>query len=327
STLIGDSAAGGTFGAGIAVDAAGGLYVAGNSGKGGALATTPGVIEPAFGGTNQCCSGDVGDGFVAKILLVLPKPPTSLTVSPTAAATGAAVTFTATVHTASGVATGSVDFMDGGTKLGSATLDASGVATFTTSALAAGSHSVTAVYDGDSGDAGSTSGAVGLVVGAAATPAFSVGLSQTAGSTSSGGSVSTTVSIGALGGFAGNVSFSCSGLPAHSSCSFSPATVAAGGAAAATTTMTIDTGAAGAARFAGSPFFLFPIVPLPARRRRRRGRAAFAALLAAGIVLAGCSNTGADSAMGTTPAGSYTVTVTATSGSQSHTASYSLTVS
>jgi hypothetical protein len=53
-----------------------------------------------------------------------------------------------------------VTFLDGATPLGTGTLNASGVATFSTSALSVGTHSITAAYDGDTNDAGSTSAAL-----------------------------------------------------------------------------------------------------------------------------------------------------------------------
>ena len=49
------------------------------------------------------------------------------------------------------------DFMDGSTTLGTGTLNGFGVATYTTSSLAVGQHSITAVYGGDANNAGSTS--------------------------------------------------------------------------------------------------------------------------------------------------------------------------
>ncbi|MGA2880751.1 MAG: Ig-like domain repeat protein [Bryobacteraceae bacterium] len=68
-----------------------------------------------------------------------------------------AVTFTATInHTATATPTGSVTFKDGTTTLGSVTLSG-GVAEFSTSALAVGVHSITAVYSGDFNYVGSTS--------------------------------------------------------------------------------------------------------------------------------------------------------------------------
>jgi hypothetical protein len=71
---------------------------------------------------------------------------------------GSSVTFTATVKAGSGpTPTGSVTFKDGSTTLGTGTLNASGVATFKTSALAVGTHSITAAYGGSTDDATSTS--------------------------------------------------------------------------------------------------------------------------------------------------------------------------
>ncbi|MFS4096387.1 Ig-like domain-containing protein, partial [Streptomyces sp. AF1A] len=49
-----------------------------------------------------------------------------------------------------------VSFFDGATLLGTGTL-AGGIATLTTSTLAVGSHSLTAVYNGSSNFTGSTS--------------------------------------------------------------------------------------------------------------------------------------------------------------------------
>lgn len=64
---------------------------------------------------------------------------------------GQAVTFTSTVAAIAGSVqpTGAVDFFDGATSIGSATL-AAGTAAFTTTALHAGNHAITAHYAGDS---------------------------------------------------------------------------------------------------------------------------------------------------------------------------------
>ncbi|MFE2750354.1 Ig-like domain-containing protein, partial [Streptomyces scopuliridis] len=70
-----------------------------------------------------------------------------------------AKTLTATVAAVppgAGTPTGTVDFFDGATLLGTGTLSG-GVATFTTSALSVGSHLLTAVYSGDTNFTGSTS--------------------------------------------------------------------------------------------------------------------------------------------------------------------------
>lgn len=70
------------------------------------------------------------------------------------------VTFTATVTAnapGTAVPTGSVTFKDGTKTLSTKTLNASGQATFSTSALARGSHSITVVYGGSTNSLGSTS--------------------------------------------------------------------------------------------------------------------------------------------------------------------------
>jgi hypothetical protein len=76
------------------------------------------------------------------------------------ATAGQSVTFTATVSSASGMPGGTVSFLDGATTISTGTLNASGVATFTISSLAAGSHSITAAYSGSSTFAESTSPAL-----------------------------------------------------------------------------------------------------------------------------------------------------------------------
>src|SRR5262249_6193775 len=82
---------------------------------------------------------------------------TTLTSAPNPSTSGQAVTFTATLSPSA--ATGTVQFFDGSTPLGSAAV-ASGTASVSTSSLATGSHAVTAVYSGDGNYATSTSFAV-----------------------------------------------------------------------------------------------------------------------------------------------------------------------
>jgi len=75
---------------------------------------------------------------------------TALTALPNPSNNGQSVTFTATVASSAGTPTGTVQFKDGGTNLGSPqTLNGSGVATFSTSALTPGLHTITADYSGD----------------------------------------------------------------------------------------------------------------------------------------------------------------------------------
>jgi cyclophilin family peptidyl-prolyl cis-trans isomerase len=95
---------------------------------------------------------------------------TTVTASPNPATVGQATTLTAVVTAIApggGTPTGTVTFEDGTTTLGTATLDANGQATFQTSSLTQGSHTITAVYAGGSNFLTSTSTALSLTVNAA----------------------------------------------------------------------------------------------------------------------------------------------------------------
>jgi len=92
---------------------------------------------------------------------------TALVSSANPSQAGQAVTFTATVAAASGTPSGTVVFLDGGASLGTGTL-AGGVATLQTAALATGTHSITAVYQGDPANDQSTSPALAQEVQAVA---------------------------------------------------------------------------------------------------------------------------------------------------------------
>jgi len=142
--------------------------------------------------------------------------------------------------------------------------------------------------------------------------------------------------------FPGNVTLSCSGLPALSTCSFSPTQVAAG-SGNTNVVLTIATTApiAASARIAGAPLYALWL-PLPGLllvfcglRHRGRGKR-FASclslmllvvLLCLGIACGGgLQGGGGGAGQPGTPPGTYTVTVTATSGSISHTVQVALTV-
>lgn len=79
------------------------------------------------------------------------------------------VTFTATVTGNGATPTGNVTFMDGANTLGSVALNGSGVAAYTTSALAVGQHNITAAYSGDAKDGAVTSAVLVETVTAYAT--------------------------------------------------------------------------------------------------------------------------------------------------------------
>ena len=142
STVIYSPASnGGLFNSGVDVDAQGNIYVAGYANVGG-LPVTTGAFQQAIVAAP--------DGFIAKIN-PLTSPAIGLVVAPGTANAGSPVTFTATVTGVAGhpTPTGTVNFLIGSTTLGSATLNASGVASFLSSAINGGNYSVTAVYAGD----------------------------------------------------------------------------------------------------------------------------------------------------------------------------------
>jgi len=95
----------------------------------------------------------------------------SLGSSPNPSVYGGQVLLSAVVSPVSGTITptGTVTFRDGSTNLGSSTLNASGVATLPTATLAAGTHTITAQYNGDSTYSGSTSAGLSQTVNKANT--------------------------------------------------------------------------------------------------------------------------------------------------------------
>ncbi|MBF0517888.1 MAG: Ig-like domain repeat protein, partial [Nitrospirae bacterium] len=99
---------------------------------------------------------------------------TALASSLNPAAAGADVTFTATVTGTS--PTGTVTLKDGAATLGTGTLNVSYQAAYSTSSLTAGTHSITAVYGGDSINSGSTSSAVNQVINTVSTISASLNL-------------------------------------------------------------------------------------------------------------------------------------------------------
>jgi hypothetical protein len=270
---------------------------------------------------------------------VLLSTTTALTSSPNPSAPNQSVTFTASVAGPSGATatpTGTVTFLDVSTSLGSGTLDATAKATFSTSTLSAGSHSITARYSGDATYTGSTSSAVTQVVG---TPTFSLSINPTTVTVSAGSSGSTTVTVTPASGFNQQVSFACAGLPTASSCGFSPATVTPNGTAAASTTLSVATDVAAAvkARTVSSSrgwapgagailaVILFGLGGLTrARRRATRILGTLALLGVLGLITNSCG--GGSSSGPKTPKGSSTITVSAAAGSLNQSTTFTLVV-
>lgn len=262
---------------------------------------------------------------------------TTVTVTPS----GSATMLTATVNTQSNSAvppSGTVLFLNNGTGIGTpvncvgtpasaagfASCQATTTATLTTSA------NVTAQYSGDTNYSGSVSTSVTIDFGLSATP-NSITIA------SPGQSGTAAISVSAASGFNGAVTFTC-GIPTgmlEAGCSVSPTSVAPG----ASTTLTVTTTGphtVGALfnkpdwMIFGGGAILVCLLLLAWPDRKRRARLAFGllalTLLAASLVACGGGSNNNQTTDPGTPAGTYTVTVTGTSGSLSHTQNIPVTV-
>jgi hypothetical protein len=178
--------------AGLAVDSAGNMYVAFDDNCAGTI-VTPGSFQQTNHMQSSGCAEFSTTGFVAKISAT-GTVTVALAASPSPASAGQSVTLTATVRptaTYASVPTGTITFQDGGTTLTTATLNASGVATYTTSTLLPETHSLTAVYSGDS-TYPTASGAASLTVTGLTA---SVNVAPATGTTSLAASLSVKVTV------------------------------------------------------------------------------------------------------------------------------------
>ena len=270
------------------------------------------------------------------------------------------ITLTATVSSSISTPTGTVSFLDGATAIGTGTVNSSGVATYSTAALAVGTHSITAVYSGDTNFLTVTSSATSEVV-----QDFNLTLSITGGSAGAttvtaqpGGTAVYTFTLSPVGSttFPATVTLSASGLPTGATYSFAPATLAAGtGSTTVTLTIQLPQTAAvneqpdvqhsaqpavlaqnkpASRHTSGLPYLALAVLLLPfAGRMRRTGKKLgrllpLFVLLIAGLAatagLSGCSSlkSGYFGQLSTT----YTITVTGTSGTLVHSTSVTLIV-
>jgi uncharacterized protein (UPF0548 family) len=264
---------------------------------------------------------------------------TALSANPPSANLNQNVTLTSTVTPGiAGTPTGTVSFLDGTTQLGTSPVNGSGIATFSISTLAAGSHSITAAYSGDGNFNGSTSTVLSLIVTA---PNFSLTSSTLSPSSiAPGTSAKSTITINPVGGMnPSSLTLSCSVSPVvnpAATCSLGTITVENG---TGTATLTVATTGPQAAlvpltnkRGAGRLFALALMIPamlfggagLNQSGRRKLMSFCLVFLVIGGCLLqAACGNSGGTPE---TPAGSYTVTITGSSNGTQHTTSASLTV-
>jgi sugar lactone lactonase YvrE len=232
----------------------------------------------------------------------------------------AKVTLTATVARVGGagggaVPSGTATFLNGATTLGTGALNASGSATLDVTTLPAGADSITISYAGDGNYNASVSQAT-VVNMADASATISPNPIVAAGHANT----SATITVTAVGGLKGSLSFACTGLPALTSCTFNPVSLSVNGNGSYTTQLTVNTGVgtttaglespARTGRMLAMAWLSMPVAGLVLLRgRSRRQRLLIALLLAAtmiGAVACGSSSTTR------TKAGTYQASVTVT---------------
>ncbi|HWW98006.1 MAG TPA: MBG domain-containing protein [Edaphobacter sp.] len=163
---------------------------------------------------------------------------TTITSSGSPAAVGTTIIFTATTTTTTGVVSGTVNFSDGSTLLGTGTLNSSGIATFSTTTLALGTHTITAAFQANTNFTASSATLTQVMT--APIGSFTISASPASQFIKGAGTTVYQVTLTSVGAFAGQINLACSGLPADATCSFaSNPTLTAGGTS--TVAMTVNT--------------------------------------------------------------------------------------
>jgi hypothetical protein len=281
---------------------------------------------------------------VPALTLVVAVAPTTTAIgsTPDPSNPGQSVTFLATVvPSTSGVPTGTVVFTDNGTQVVSQPLN-SGSATFITSSLSTGTHSIGWSYSGDSNFGSSVSPLLTQIVGTNAAP-FVLTSSATSATVSAGGSAPFTITVASVPSLNTAIVFSCSGLPTGANCTFIPAQITPI-SATTTTSLTVTTTGPNAALhgFPELPARPNPVIPtaalgfaalvlLPAGRRRpKRKLPVLSALFCMFVILSAaiaCGGGGSSSPNpNRTPTGTSTFSVAASSNNVSQSITITLTV-
>ncbi|MGF7179359.1 Ig-like domain repeat protein [Tunturiibacter psychrotolerans] len=245
----------------------------------------------------------------------------TLTISSSTAIENKPFTLVATLQGDAAVPpSGTVVFSSGSTTLGSATLNASGIATLTTS-LGLGTYSPIATYQGDSQYLGSVSSPVSLTVIPATN--FTIALNPPTMQMKSTQHGTIQLTLTSIENFTDQLSLGCVGLPRAATCTFTTDQVSLDANGKQTISLTIDTGSpltAGSIAKADGPsasgialcFLPGGLIVGLTLLRSRRGHKLLSGLLLAllftgAMAMSGCGGLDVHG----TPAGSYTFNVTA----------------
>jgi hypothetical protein len=271
-------------------------------------------IEASYGGDATNASSTSSE--LAQVVLPVYATTSTLSCTPNPAEYGSTVTCTATVTAPTDTdaptpSSGTVTFYDSSTTLGSSSVSG-GTASYTTSALKVGSHTITAVYALNYPYLSSTSNAVDEII----VSTFSLTAKPASATIYTGESVTSTITVTPGDGFTLDVALTCSGVPANTTCSLTPATVSGGSGTSKlvvqTTAPSRETTTAGLGGMGrGWPLLAVVLAVFVPRRLRRRGiwlTGLLVAAVLASLSLGGCG--GSSTLAGGTPVGTYAVTVT-----------------
>ena len=267
-------------------------------------------------------------------ITVTPGNPDMSVSAPANSTAGQQITVTATVGGADvaffgnaiQVPTGTVQFMNGSTPLGGPVTLSNGQASAQITLNTGGMQSITAQYSGDS-NYNAASGQATVTVGSP----FNFTAASNSQTIAAGGTATYNVTLNGTGGFAGQVSFSCTGAPGGASCAVSPnpATLSASTTSIPlTVTVSNTTNARLVPRsLKGMPFVLAGVFVTGLIGLRRKPRQivflCLAMFLVGGLSSCGGGGGGGGGQRGPTNA---VLTVTGTSGSTSSSITLNLTV-
>ncbi len=172
--------------------------------------------------------------------VILRPTTTSLTTTAAALSAGQKVTFLAVVQGAGpNIPTGVVSFFSGSTVLGTATVNATGVAVLTLAPQQA-TYDVVAQYPGDSLFAPSSSAPAPVVIGP--TVEFTLTATPAAITLQSGSHTTLQITLVSASTFTDTLALGCAGLPTSATCTFSQDQIKVSGGGSQTFSMVLDTG-------------------------------------------------------------------------------------